>query len=145
MVNMRFVLMGAVLAFASNTFAQNQPATEAQAPQAALEQEKTIPTPHQVVEGVTSRLIDVVKNGEKALKENPDQYFADVEAVMSQAMDFKFMTKSVMGKTYWKKASREQKKRFFRAFKGSLVQTLGKGMASFTGFDASVIPPERRH
>ena len=99
-------------------------------------------TPHQVVEEVTGQLMKIVSNGKQALEKDPEKYYAEVQTVMEQVVDFNYIAKNVMGAKYWRSATNEQKKKFVDVFTSGLVQTYAKGMANFADLDISVMPPD---
>lgn len=97
-------------------------------------------SPHGAVEKVTDDMMMVIKAGEKALKENPEQYFKDVRATLEPTVSFDFIAKSVMSK-YWDQASEQQRQQFTEAFTVGMVETLGKGMANYSDLHIKTLPP----
>lgn len=97
-------------------------------------------TPHQVVQNVTNSVMKVIKNGEKALKENPDQYFTQVRESLEPTVSFGFIAKNVMA-SHWDKASEEQRNQFTETFTRSMVETLGKGLANYSDLKITTLPP----
>lgn len=98
-------------------------------------------TPHQVVEEVTTELMKLVESKQNLIKQNPEKYFADVHAILDDAVNFQFIARAVMG-SYWKQASPEQQERFTETFKKDLVETYAKGMANFADLKIEVEPPQ---
>lgn len=99
-------------------------------------------SPYEVVDGVISNLMVVVRGGKEALKTNPQGYFDEVRVIMSEAVDFKHIARNVMGPRYWKEASPDQKSKFIDVFASGMVQTFAKGMANFADYDISVQEPK---
>ena len=99
------------------------------------------PTPHQVVEYVTTRLMDAVKTNKDSLQNDPKTFFAEVQGVLEEAVNFEFIARNVMGQ-YWEKATPEQQTQFVTAFKQSMVETYAKGMANFANLKIEVEPPK---
>ncbi len=97
------------------------------------------PTPQGTVESVTARLMDVIRTGEGDLKNNPDQYYANVRKVLEETVSFPFIAKSVMA-TYWSKATEAQRERFTDVFTDGMVETLGKGMANYSDLKITTLP-----
>src|SRR5690606_22198686 len=97
-------------------------------------------TPHQVVEQVTRELMTLVES-ERNIKRNPEQYFADVQAILDEAVNFEFIARAVMG-AHWKQATPEQQQNFVETFKKDLVETYAKGMANFANLKIEVEPPQ---
>ncbi len=106
---------------------------------AAAEAAKS-PGPHQIVQSVTDAMMKVIKDGEKSLKENPDQYFARVRATLEPTVSFDFIAKNVMA-GYWDQATEDQRTRFTETFTRSMVETLGKGMANYSDLKITTLSP----
>lgn len=98
-------------------------------------------TPHQVVQSVTDTVMSVIKTNEKALKENPEQYFAKVRASLEPVVSFPFIAKSVMG-AHWDTASEAQRNQFTETFTRSMVETLGKGLANYSDLKITTLPAQ---
>ena len=101
-------------------------------------QEKAITPPGQVVDEVTSTLIAIAQSDASMLENDPAAYFSKIEGVLVEAVDFKSISKSVMGRQYWPGATEAQREKFAEVFTDSLVETYGKGMANFADFDIKV-------
>jgi phospholipid transport system substrate-binding protein len=97
--------------------------------------------PHEVVKSVTESVMAVIKNGEKALKENPEQYFAQVRSTLEPSVSFSFIARNVMA-SYWDQATEEQRNRFTEAFTRGMVETLGKGLANYSDLKIITLTPE---
>jgi len=95
--------------------------------------------PHKVVQDVTSAVMEVIKGGEKALKENPDEYFSRVRKTLEPHVSFAFIAKSVMA-GYWDKATPEQRDQFTETFTRGMVETLGKGLANYSDLKITTLP-----
>ncbi|WP_086929960.1 MlaC/ttg2D family ABC transporter substrate-binding protein [Agarilytica rhodophyticola] len=130
------VMLGIFLLFSSL-------ANAADTTEQASANERPEATPHQVVDNVTIELMQVVSGGKKALKDNPEKYFADVRRIMESAVDFKYIARNVMGAKYWKSASKEQREKFIEVFTSGLVETYAKGMANFADFEISLEAPNK--
>lgn len=98
-------------------------------------------TPHAVIEQVTGDMMDVIKAGEKALKENPQAYFREIRDTLEPVVSFDFIARSVMAK-YWAQASEDQRERFVETFTEGMVETLGKGMANYSDLTINTVPAE---
>ncbi len=97
---------------------------------------------YKLIENVSTGLLDMLgKEGEKALKENPDALFQKVEAMLAPVVHFNFISKRVMGKKHWEASTPEQRLKFEQSFKRSMVETLAKGMVNFADLEATVLPP----
>lgn len=97
--------------------------------------------PEQVVQKVTDEMMAIIRKGDKALKQNPDQYFQDLETVLEQSVHFDFIAKYVMG-DYWSGASDAQRSAFSDKFKRSMVETIGKGLANYSDLKLTINPDD---
>jgi len=100
----------------------------------------TNPTAHDIVQQVQDELLKTIANSRDTIETEPEAYYAAVQTVLDPVVDFHFIARVVMG-GYAKQASPEQYERFTETFKGGLVSTYAKGMASFADFDIVVLPP----
>ena len=94
--------------------------------------------PDKVVAATTEKLFSVVKGEQELLTSNPDKFFSDVHSALTSAVDFDYISKQVMGKDYWPKATAEQRKQFAKVFTTSLVKTYGKGIVNFVNYESNV-------
>ena len=100
---------------------------------------------YKLIENVSNDLLDMLgKEGEKALKENPEALFQKVEAMLAPVVHFNFISKRVMGKKYWEASTPDQRLKFEQSFKRSMVETLAKGMVNFADLEATVLPPNEK-
>ena len=138
----RFLKNLAALSFlfvASSSFAQEAKPQDVKAdvkPQeakSASQAESTkaeLPGPSEVIQYFTDSLLEAVKEGGESIAEDPTEYYAQVQKVMEETVHFKYIAKGVMGK-YAKTASKEEKIRFLKVFKGKLSETLAKAIANY--------------
>ncbi|WP_423897395.1 MlaC/ttg2D family ABC transporter substrate-binding protein [Candidatus Pelagadaptatus aseana] len=98
-------------------------------------------TPHQVVEGVTADVLQVVQDKKALPDEQPEVFYQAVSEVLSPVIAFDYIARGVMGR-YAKQATPEQRQRFTEAFQSDLINTYAKGMAAFGEERIEVLPPE---
>lgn len=134
------VTVGIMLACFTGATGMAAEKTAAEAPKGESSADRS--TPQGTVESVTSRMMDVIRDGEEDLKKNPDQYYGNVRKVLEETVSFPFIAKSVMA-TYWSKASEEQRERFTEVFTRGMVETLGKGMANYSDLKITTLPPAK--
>lgn len=93
--------------------------------------------PQKLVEKVTRDLLTLAKeaNGGAARQE---QFFTDVEKILDEVVDFRFIARSVMGNAF-NNATPEQRKAFADAFKGGLVRSYAKGISGYANSDIKVV------
>lgn len=121
-------LLGLVLSFAGAATAVAESASSAKSA-----------APQAVVERVTDDMMALIRGGEKALKENPEAYYANVRKTLEPVVSFDFIARNVMA-AHWDSASAEQRSTFTETFTRSMVETLGKGLANFSDFNIKTLP-----
>lgn len=112
------------------------------------------PTPHQVVEATTERVMRVIEEAKLYYDKDPKRFYDEIDAVLADVVDFNSFARGVMG-TYASKqrymaleTSQEKKayiarmKRFSETFKNGLVKTYAKGLLAFNGNKIEVVPPK---
>lgn len=86
--------------------------------------------PYQKVEHITNQLLDIIGDHQQDYPKNKDDYFLALSVLLDTAVDFKNISRLVMG-SYGKKATPQQRKLFAEKFRMDLVKTYGRGLISF--------------
>jgi len=108
---------------------------------------------YDVVEDTTTRVMTVVENAASYADKDPERYFAELQAVLDDVVDFGYFSRAVMGPyasrdrynsldKAGKAALREQVQRFTAVMREGLVRTYGKGLLAFGGSRVEVQRPE---
>ena len=84
--------------------------------------------PRQVVSDAVERMTSRIEAEREALKADPDKAKALVREELADLVDFKRITRMVMG-DYFGPSSKEQKYRFLDVFKNSLINTYASGIS----------------
>mgnify|MGYP003683489917 CR=1 FL=1 len=95
--------------------------------------------PREVVEHMTTDILQVLKDKRHLLDEKPEAFYGAVSDVLSPIVAFEYIAKGVMGK-YGKQATAEQKQRFSDVFQMNLISTYAKGMAVYGDQEVVVEP-----
>jgi phospholipid transport system substrate-binding protein len=95
---------------------------------------------HNRVQQITVDLLATIESKSQYLETDPEVYFSAVDTVLGPVIDFKFISKVVMGR-YGKSATAEQKALFEQNFRRGLVETYAKGMAGYADQNIVVLPP----
>lgn len=98
--------------------------------------------PHQLVEEITTELLEVIKINAPTFDQSPQAYFDAVGKVLDRVVDFEAIAKHVMGKQAYLSATEDQRRRFITVFRRGLVETYGKGMMSYSNEKIIVLPFE---
>lgn len=99
-------------------------------------------TAFEAVEESTALLIDRLQEVQPLYEEDPARFFAEIDIALSPYIDFEGFSKGVMAKHY-RKATEVQRQTFQQQFRGALIKTYAKALASFDsqGVDVTVLPP----
>ena len=76
-----------------------------------------------LVKETTARLLELLESERESLRDDPQRMHEVVEEYILPYFDFERMSRRVLGKKQWKKASPEQHARFVSAFRSLLVRT----------------------
>jgi phospholipid transport system substrate-binding protein len=112
----------------------------------AVAEASMVVSPHQVVEQATDDVLALIESSREWVDDDPERFFAEVEEILSPAINFEGFARSVMAANY-KKATPEQRERFAENFKWSLVRTYSLALTGFSDGEVSVLEPDapRRH
>jgi phospholipid transport system substrate-binding protein len=97
-------------------------------------------TPHQVVESVTSQLIEEIAVHRDTFAEDPESFFDALDGLLGEVIDFNWIAYRVMG-SYGKQATPEQRTRFAITFRCELIETYGRGLVAYGDQSIVVLPP----
>ena len=87
----------------------------------------------QLVQRVTSTIIDELTTRRDALESDPRAVYELVDRLILPHFDFERMSRRVLGKKGWKKATPEQRTRFVAAFRTLLVRTYAVMLNEYRG------------
>lgn len=86
--------------------------------------------PYQKMEDITNQLLFIIGDHQRDFPKNEDSYFRALGVLLDTAVDFKNISRLVMG-PYAKKATPDQRKLFLEKFRMELVKTYGRPLISF--------------
>ena len=109
---------------------------------------------YEVVEAATERVMAVVREAQEYVDKDADRYYAELQAVLDDVVDFGGFSRSVMGpyasgKRYkslnpeGRQQLRKQVSTFTDVMRSSLVRTYGKGLIAFGGSRTEVQRPDK--
>jgi phospholipid transport system substrate-binding protein len=87
-------------------------------------------SPFDQIERVTVNLLKVISDHSEGFPENEQAYFAALDNLLEEHIDFQYIAKKVMG-PYLKAADIDQRKAFESKFKEGLIETYGRGLVSY--------------
>ena len=82
------------------------------------------------VEKIHEDIVLVVRAKQGVYEENPEEFIKAISLALQPLVDFKRISRNVMGK-YYKDANKQQIEKFNRVFKASLLETYSKTLAEF--------------
>jgi len=106
----------------------------------AVESGEKAQTPHQLVESVTSQLLQTIESHRDTFENDPEEFFAALDGLLQDVIDFDWIAYKVMG-SYGKKATPEQRSRFANTFRCELIETYGRGLVAYGEQNIVVVPP----
>jgi len=107
---------------------------------AALESEELGEHAHEVVRRVTTKVMEKIDNNRHLYESDKARFYWELEDVLGPMVDFRRLTRKIMGNYYFE-ATKEQRIRFARAFKRSLLSSYATGLIEFTDYEVRMLPP----
>ncbi len=90
-----------------------------------------------VVEENTRQLVDKLNSEKDSYTTNPERFYSEMDAALSELVDFKRIAARVMGK-YSRASSKEQRTLFLDSFKRSLYVAYSKALVESGAFEIDV-------
>lgn len=109
-------------------------------------------TAHDVVRDTSDRVMAVVQDAQAYAEQDPERYYAEVQAILDPVIDFRVFARGVMGAyassdryraldEAGRAQLREQLDRFTEVMRVGLVRTYSKGLLAFGGSRIEVSSP----
>ncbi len=89
-------------------------------------------SPISALEQASNGVITVLKQHQTALKNNPQIVYQAVKTHLLPIVDVTGMSRSVLGRAAWQKATVAEKKQFTQAFTDLVIRTYAKPLSEFT-------------
>lgn len=97
--------------------------------------------PYQVVDCVTTGILEIIEANRDQFETNPEPFYQALDGLLAGVVDFNFIARNVMG-PYGKSASQEQLDRFRTTFKEDLLKTYARGLMSYGDQDIVLLPSQ---
>lgn len=104
--------------------------------QLVLAQSSPIP----MLENTANQIISVLKENKTRLKSNPNIIYKAVEANLLPIVDVLGMSRSVLGRQAWNKASVDERAQFSRAFTRLVIRTYSSPLAEYSDETIQFLP-----
>ena len=97
--------------------------------------------PHQLVARTAKDLTALIREGQGYAQEDPERFFAAVDALLAPVVDFNGFARGVMA-AHYKQASPAQRSRIAETFKWSLIRAYALALTDFTEGEVVVLPAD---
>ena len=89
-------------------------------------------SPVSILEKAATQIMSTLKQHKSSLKNNPQIIYQAVAHYLLPLVDVEGMSRSVLGKAVWQKASRQEKSYFRQAFTQLVIKTYASPLAEYT-------------
>lgn len=89
-------------------------------------------SPLNVLEGASNNVLNALKRNKANLKSNPRYVYSVVNRYIIPHVDVYGMSRSVLGRDVWRKASASQRRRFTKNFTSLVVRTYSGALRDYT-------------
>lgn len=97
-------------------------------------------SPVPMLERSANQIISTLKDNKASLKSNPSIIYRAVEAHFLPHVDVAGMSRSVLGRQAWQKASAAQRSEFSKAFTKLVIRTYSSPLAQYTDEKVQFLP-----
>ena len=94
--------------------------------------------PFESVDKMTAQLLDIIEIYKSDYPDNEDAYFASLNQLMGDFVDFNFVARRVMGK-YHSNIASEQRKGFIDVFRRGLIESYGRGLMAYSNESITIV------
>lgn len=97
-------------------------------------------SPVPMLENSANQIITTLKNNKSSLKNNPSIIYKAVETYLLPNVDVAGMSRSVLGRQIWQKATPEQRAQFSKAFTQLVIRTYSSPLAQYKDETVQFLP-----
>ena len=98
-----------------------------------------VQSPEQVVQNVTTEMLNALRSRHKAYKNNPRQMVSLIERIIVPHFDVRIMAREALGLN-WRRATTDQQKRFMTAFRQLLVNDYANEFRNYSDQTVKFLP-----
>jgi phospholipid transport system substrate-binding protein len=108
----------------------------------AVNSEKLGEQAHEVVKRTTNQVMERIHANRNPYESDKAKFYWELEDVLGPMVDFRRLTRLIMGDYYYQ-ASKNQRQRFARAFKRSLLSSYATGLIEYRDYEVRMLPPNK--
>ncbi|MBM95727.1 MAG: hypothetical protein CMI09_07765 [Oceanospirillaceae bacterium] len=108
----------------------------------AVDSEQLGEQAHEVVKRTTTKVMERINSNRNLYESDKAKFYWELEDVLGPMVDFRRLTRLIMGDHYYQ-ASKEQRQRFARAFKRSLLSSYATGLIEYRDYEVRMLPPKK--
>lgn len=97
-------------------------------------------SPVPLLETTATQIIDSLKQNQARLKSDPHIVYQSIERYLLPHVDVEGMSRSVLGREAWNKASLSEKKEFTQVFTQLVIRTYASPLAEYSGETVQFLP-----
>ncbi len=97
-------------------------------------------SPVPMLENSANQIIDVLKNNKSSLKSNPNIIYKAVETYFLPNVDVAGMSRSVLGRQIWQKATPAQRAQFSKVFTQLVIRTYSSPLSQYKDETVQFLP-----
>ncbi|HBI21091.1 MAG TPA: signal peptidase [Legionella sp.] len=97
-------------------------------------------SPVPMLEQTANQILDTLKKNQASLKSNHQIIFQAIERYLLPNVDVMGMSRSVLGRDAWGKATLDEKKAFTKAFTQLVIRTYASPLAEYSGETVQFLP-----
>ncbi len=102
--------------------------------------EAVMPVPVAMLQTTSDQVIAALKQNKASLKRNPSVVYQIVNKILVPQVDLIGMSRSVLGRDVWTKATPAQQQRFEQQFKNLLIHTYASALANYNNQTVQFLP-----
>jgi phospholipid transport system substrate-binding protein len=97
-------------------------------------------SPVSMLEGVANQVVSELQKNKSQLKDNPNISYSIIKKYLIPKVDVYGMSRSVLGRDAWKKATLAQKKNFARGFVKLVIRTYASALSDYSDEKVTFYP-----
>lgn len=96
--------------------------------------------PDAMLQRITQEMITALRQHDKELKDNPDKIYPIIDKILVPHIDWLAMSRWVVGRSAWERATDAQRQRFSNEFKDLLIRTYASTLRAYNNQTIEYLP-----